>query len=58
MSGPEIKMEEVMPKMARRKGLDAAQSKRKRITVDPAIDDRRRCKKNYPFVLSCIILYP
>jgi len=22
--------------------------------LDPAVDDRRRCKKNFPFVLLCI----
>jgi len=43
------KMEEVVPKMARRRGSDGGQSK-----SDPAECVRRRCMKNSPYFLSCI----
>jgi len=46
-------MEEVVPKMARRRGSDAGQSRR-RGESDPAESVRRRCMKNSPTVLSCI----
>jgi len=41
-----------VPKIAHRRGSDAGQSRRNEL--DPADDVRRRCKKNSPFVLSCI----
>jgi len=45
-------MEEVVPKMARRK--DQIRENLEGGKLDPVIDDRRRCKKNSPSVLSCI----
>jgi len=46
-SGLESKIIEVMPKMARRKlGSDADNPEEGEL--DPAVNDRRRCKKNSP----------
>jgi len=43
---------EVMPKMARRRGSDARQSRRRRVRSCRGVC--RRCKNNSPSVLSCI----
>jgi len=45
------KIEKVVPKMARRIGSDAGQSRK---WVDLAVDDRRRCQKNSHSVLHCM----
>jgi len=50
-SGLEIKIVEVVSTMVRRSS-DAGQSRRR--WVRPAVDDRRRCKKNSPSILSCL----
>jgi len=52
VSGPEAKMADVMPKMVRRKDSDVDNPERSEL--DPANDDRRRCKKNSLSVLSFI----
>jgi len=44
-------MEEVVPKMARRRDSVAGQSRRGEL--DPTVDVRMRCKNNFPTVLSC-----
>jgi len=46
-SRPEVKIEEVVPKMARRRGSEGGE-------LVPIESVRRRCKKNAPSVLSCI----
>jgi len=43
---------EVVPKMARQRGSDAGQSRRRRVRSCRGV--RRRCRKNSPSVLSCI----
>jgi len=50
-SGPKVKNEEVVAKMARRRGSDAGQSRRRWVRFCSGF--RRRYKNNSP-VLSCI----
>jgi len=45
-------MKEVVPNVVRRRGSDPDNPKGGEL--DPAINDRRRYKKNSPSVLSCI----
>jgi len=45
-------MEEVVPKMVRRRGSDAGQSRRSELDLAEGV--RRHCKKNCPSILSCI----
>jgi len=51
-SVPESKMEEVLPKMARRRGSDAGQFRKRWVRSSRGV--RRHCKKNSSSVLSCI----
>jgi len=48
-----LKIKEVVPKMARRRGSDAGQSRRRWVRFCKGVRIRR-CKKNSPFILSCI----